>query len=195
MKNYFLSFIAIFVAMDVIGSIPLFLNMTEGIDQRTKTKITTQAVIAGFIVSIVFIFLGKFLFGAIGITIADFKAAGGLLLLIFAIQDLLFSSDERKKVSSSMGVVPIGIPLLVGPAVLTTLILSVDHYEYVPTFVSIASNLIIAWFGFRFSPYVVRLLGQDGSKGLAKVMSLLLAAIGVMMIRSGIEEIIKNAVK
>jgi len=177
--------------MDIIGLIPIFIGMTGGMEKRNVSRITMHAVTAGFIVSIAFIFLGKFLFKAIGITINDFRVAGGLLLLVFAVNDLLFSSEARKTPSASMGIVPIGIPLLVGPAVLTILLLSADNYGYINTISSLAANLAIAWIGFHFSDRIISVLGEGGSRGIAKVASLLLASIGVMMIRIGIEEMLK----
>jgi multiple antibiotic resistance protein len=192
MKDYFLSFVSIFVAMDVIGTLPIFMSMTEGLDRPRTRSLTIQAVAAGAGVAVTFIFVGKWLFQALGITIADFRVAGGLLLLVFAIHDLLFASDGRRQISASMGVVPIGIPLLVGPAVLTGLILSVNQYGYVPTLVSLGVNLGLAFGVFWFGHLLIRLLGEGGSKAVGKVASLLLAAIAVMMIRSGIQAMIEG---
>jgi multiple antibiotic resistance protein len=192
MKPYFLSFIAVFVAMDVIGTLPLFLSMTEGTDPRQRRSVVFQAVAAGAAVAVAFMFFGPWLFGVLGVTIADFRVAGGLLLLVFAIHDLLFARADQRQVTPSMGVVPIGIPLLVGPAVLTGLVLSVDHYGELPTLVSLAANLSIALVVFLFGPVLIRLLGEGGAKGIGKVASLLLAAIAVMMIRSGVEAMLKG---
>jgi len=187
MKPYFLSFVSIFVAMDVIGMLPIFISMTEGVEQAHRRKVLFQALIAGSGVALAFMFGGNWLFGALGVTIADFRVAGGLLLLVFAIHDLLFSPVGRKQVGPTMGVVPIGIPLLVGPAVLTGLLLSMDHYGTLPTVASLAVNMGLAFLVFYFGDFLIRLIGEGGAKGAGKVASLLLAAIAVMMIRSGIQ--------
>jgi multiple antibiotic resistance protein len=190
MKSYFLSFISLFVTMDVIGTLPIFINLTEGVERRRVRTVTIEAIAAGATVAILFMFGGKWLFRVLGVTIADFRVAGGLLLLVFAIHDLLFARADRKK-EATMGVVPIGIPLLVGPAVLTGLVLAVDTYGYLPTLVSLGLNLGIAFLVFYFGHYIIRVVGEGGSKGIGKVASLLLAAIAVMMIRSGVEAMIR----
>ena len=166
MKAYFLSFISLFVTMDVIGTLPIFMTLTEGVERRRLRNVTLQAIAAGLTVAILFMFAGKWLFDVLGITIADFRVAGGLLLLVFAIHDLLFARADRKK-EATMGVVPIGIPLLVGPAVLTGLLLGVDTYGYLPTLASLGANLGIAFLVFYYGHFLLRLLGDpDGSSSL-----------------------------
>ena len=193
LKGLFLSFVSIFVVMDVIGTLPIFVAMTEGTDSARRRSVTLQAIAAGAAVGVGFVLFGQWLFGVLGITIADFRVAGGLLLLVFAVHDLLFArADRRQDGMKSLGVVPIGIPLLVGPAVLTGLLLSVDQYGLWETLVALAANLAIAFVVFMFGPFLIRLLGDGGAKGIGKVASLLLAAIAVMMIRSGVEVMIKG---
>jgi len=191
MRPYFLSFVSLFVVMDVIGTLPIFLGMTEGLGQGQRRSLSAQAVAAGAIVSVVFIFAGRWLFSVLGITINDFRVAGGLLLLVFAVHDLLFAHASRRDPNPSLGVVPIGIPLLVGPAVLTGLLLSVDSFGLLPTLVALAANLAIAFLVFSLGPWIIRLVGDGGARGIGKVASLLLAAIAVMMVRSGIEGMLR----
>lgn len=192
MLELFHAFVVLFVAMDVVGTLPIFTALTEGVPPSTRRTIIFQAVSAGAIVGLLFTFGGERLFRVLGITIADFRVAGGLILLVFAVHDLLFSRAERRKAdASSLGVVPIGIPLLVGPAVLTSLLLLYDRYGVIPTVLSFAINLIIAAVVFFFGDKVVSLLGEGGARGVGKVASLLLAAIAVMMIRSGLQELFK----
>ncbi|MCR4321554.1 MAG: MarC family protein, partial [Candidatus Brocadiaceae bacterium] len=159
--------------------------LVDGIEKPQKTKIINQSVITALSVSIGFLAIGKVVFSVLGIEIYDFKIAGGLLLLVFAINDLLFSEKGKRTVTQTMGVVPLGIPLVVGPAVLTSIIVTVDTYGYIPTITSLAVNLVIVWIVFLKSNFIYRLMGEGGSKAFAKVASLLLAAIAVMMIRRG----------
>lgn len=183
--NFLLAFIPLFIAIDVVGILPIFMSLVDGIEKPQKTKIINQSVITALSVSIGFLALGKFVFSVLGIEIYDFKMAGGLLLLVFAINDLLFSEKGKRTVTPTMGVVPLGIPLVVGPAVLTSIIVTVDTYGYIPTVTSLAVNLIIVWVVFLKSNFIYRLMGEGGSKAFAKVASLLLAAIAVMMVRRG----------
>ncbi len=183
--NFLLAFIPLFIAIDVVGILPIFMSLVDGIEKPQKTKIVNQSVITALSVSIGFLALGKFVFSVLGIEIYDFKMAGGLLLLVFAINDLLFSEKGKRTVTPTMGVVPLGIPLVVGPAVLTSIIVTVDTYGYIPTVASLVVNLIIVWVVFLKSNFIYRLMGDGGSKAFAKVASLLLAAIAVMMLRRG----------
>ena len=189
-QNFPLAFIPLFVAIDVIGILPIFMSLVEGVEKPQKARFINQSVITALSVSIGFLAVGKFVFSILGIEIYDFKIAGGLLLLVFAINDLLFSEKSKKTITSTMGVVPLGIPLVVGPAVLTTIIVTVDTYGYIPTITSLAVNLFIVWIVFLKSNFIYRVMGEGGSKAFAKVASLLLAAIAVMMIRRGFMDIV-----
>ena len=189
--NFLLALIPVFVAMDAIAVLPIFLSMVEGMPPNDKKIIIKQSVITAFLISVCFLAVGKFIFSALGITVADFKIAGGVVLLVLAINDLLFPEKTRRFQGSSIGVVPLGMPLIVGPGVLTTIIILVDTYGYLPALFSILVNLFIVWLAFNKSDAIMKLLGENGAKGFSKVMSIFLAAIAVMMIRRGIFELIK----
>ncbi|HHT9110421.1 MAG TPA: MarC family protein [Candidatus Brocadiaceae bacterium] len=188
--NFLLAFIPLFVAIDVLGIIPIFMSLMEGVEKPQKKKFINQSVITALSVSIGFLAIGKFVFSVLGVEIYDFKMAGGLLLLVFAINDLLFGEKGKRTITATMGVVPLGIPLVVGPAVLTTIIVTVDTYGYIPTISSLVVNLIVVWIIFLKSHYIYRVMGEGGSKAFAKVAALLLAAIAVMMIRRGFMDMI-----
>jgi multiple antibiotic resistance protein len=130
---------------------------------------------------------GKSVFSLLGISVSDFQIAGGALLFIIAIVDLIFPEKTRTFPKETMGVVPIGIPLIVGPAVLTLLLIIVQAYGYFPTLLCLILNLLIVWIVFSQAHSIFRLLKEGGSKGIAKVSSLLLAAFAMMMIRMGIK--------
>ncbi|MBW2040158.1 MAG: MarC family protein [Deltaproteobacteria bacterium] len=193
-KVYLLAIIPIFVAMDAIGVLPIFISLTEGMERAERKRVVRDSILTGFVVSLGFLALGKFIFTVIGVTIPDFKVAGGIILLIIAIHDLLFPEKKRREAGGTVGIVPLGMPLIVGPAVLTTIIIAVDAYGYLPTIVSLIVNLAFAWWVFSRADLLVRLLGEGGSKGVAKVASLLLAAIAVMMIRIGIIDMIQGGI-
>ena len=184
--NYLLALIPIFVAIDVIGILPIFLSLTEGSEDATRMKIVRQSVITSFAVSLGFLAVGKFIFNVLGVSIADFKIAGGIILLIIATTDLLFPQKTGRLTDPTLGVVPLGMPIIVGPALLTTIVISVDLYDYLPTIFSLIVNLLLVWFAFSNSTYIIRLMGEGGAKAFGKIVSLFLAAIAVMMIRRGV---------
>jgi multiple antibiotic resistance protein len=113
--------------------------------------------------------------------------AGGGILFCIAIMDLLVPTDKKRRMpSEDLGVVPLGTPLIVGPAVLTTSLLLIDQYGLYPTLVAVLLNIIIAGVVFSCSGRIIRAIGKSGSRALSKVMALLLAAIAVKMVRMGV---------
>ncbi|MCX5680423.1 MAG: MarC family protein [Candidatus Omnitrophica bacterium] len=186
MRAFLLSFIPIFVAMDAIGVLPFFMGFTEHVKSRDKKKIVTQSIITAFLIGITFLFLGQWIFKILGVFVADFKIAGGIVLLAISLNDILHTEKGHKLSVETMGAVPIGTPLVTGPAVLTTIIILLDSYGIFITVSSFVVNLIITWIVFSYSDTISRFLGKAGSKAISKIASLLLAAIAVMMIRKGI---------
>lgn len=190
MKAFLLSFIPIFVAMDAIGVMPIYVGFTEHLKKRDKRKIITQSIITAFLVGIVFLFLGKWMFKILGILVADFKIAGGLVLLAIALRDILQREKGPRLPVDTMGAVPIGTPLVTGPAVLTTIVIMVDSYGLVLTVSSFVVNLMITWVVFLYADKISGFLGKAGSKAISKIAHLLLAAIAVMMMRKGLVDTI-----
>ncbi|MCU0453206.1 MAG: MarC family protein [Bacteroidetes bacterium] len=186
-----LSFIPLFVAIDVLGVVPIFLSLTDRLDRSQKRRLVTDATLAALGVSLAFLFFGRFLFNVMGITEDDFRVGGGIVLLVLAIVDLLFSHDQQRSPETSTGIVPIGVPLIIGPAALTTILILVDTYGVMVTVLSLLANLAIVWLVFRYSEVVVRVVGRGGSKAIAKVASLFMVAIAVMMIRVGLTNMMR----
>ncbi|RLA77206.1 MAG: MarC family protein, partial [Deltaproteobacteria bacterium] len=108
MKNFLLALIPIFVAMDAIGVLPIFLSLTEGMDPKERERVVKASVVTGFAVGVGFLLIGKFVFRVIGVTVSDFKVAGGLILLVLAIYDLIFPEKTRRSPGETVGVVPLG---------------------------------------------------------------------------------------
>ena len=185
-KDILLAFIPIFVAVDAIGVLPIYVSFTEGIKKKDKTKIIIQSMITAICLAVGFIFLGKAVFKLLNITVGDFMVAGGLVLLGIAVLDILNPGKRRRMPANSLGAMPLGTPLIVGPAVLTTSLILVNEYGAFVTLASVVINVLLAGLIFSSSQILIKVLGEAGSKALSKIMSLLLAAIAVTMIRKGI---------
>jgi len=188
-EPYILSFIPIFVAVDAIGNIPLFISLVEGKNQRQRIKIIEQSVITATVVAVLFMFIGKGILHILGITIYDFQIAGGILL--FAISAKLLLPGTSKSIfldshDKDVGVFPLGTPLITGPAVLTTILMMQDSFGILPTFISLLANMLIVWIILVKADTIMRIMGASGTRAFAKIMYILLAAIAVMMIRRGI---------
>ncbi|MBP7604134.1 MAG: MarC family protein [Spirochaetes bacterium] len=185
-KNLLLAFIPVFVAVDAIGTLPIYISLTEKMERDDKRRVLAESLLTALCLAVGFIFLGKLIFRFLGITVGDFMVAGGAVLFCIAILDILGSQSERKISQKQLGVVPLGTPLLAGPALLATSLLIIEEYGIVPTLISVTLNILIAGGIFSLSHLLNRLLGEAGSKALSKITSLFLAAIAVMIIRKGL---------
>jgi len=189
---FLLSFIPLFVAIDIIGTTPIFLGYIHDVSDKQRKKLIIEALLTAFIVANAFLIFGKLILVFLGITIDDFRIAGGIILLIISITDIMSSSEERRNPHTNVGIVPLGIPLIMGPAALTTIIILVDNFGYFPTILSLVLNFLIAGLILTNAKWLIKLIGEGGSKAFAKIASLFLAAIAVMMIRVGILGIISS---
>ena len=186
LKNIVLALIPIFVAVDAIGVMPIFVSLTEELGAKEKRRIIMQSMVTASTLAVCFIFIGKAVFRWLGITIGDFMVAGGAILFCIAITDILNPVKKRRIPSAELGAVPLGTPLIVGPAVLTTSLLIVTEYGVAATLISVIVNILLAGVIFLSSGYLIKILGEAGTKAVSKIVSLLLAAIAVMLIRKGL---------
>jgi multiple antibiotic resistance protein len=193
LEPYILAFIPIFVAVDAIGNIPLFVSLVEGTNKKQKRKIIIDSVKTATVMALLFMFVGKWVLRYIGITVPDFQIAGGLLLFVISTRLLLPGSSKSVLTSGNdkdLGVFPLGTPLITGPAVLTTTLMMVDRFGLVPTLISLIINMLIVWGTLNKADFIMHLLGPAGTRAFSKIMYILLAAIGVMMVRHGVTELI-----
>lgn len=188
-KNILLAFIPIFVAVDAVGVLPIFVALTEGVKKKEKSKIIFQSMITAMCLAVSFIFLGRAVFNLLGITIGDFMVAGGAILFYIAVADVMGPGKGSRYANQELGAVPLGTPLIVGPAVLTTSMIIIGEYGLAATLISVSVNILLAGLIFSLSGIIIKVLGKSGSRALSKVTNLLLAAIAVMLIRKGIIQI------
>ena len=189
LKNYFLAFVPIFVAVDALGMLPIFMSLTLRMNKEQRNKLVRQSTLTALLVAIAFLWVGKFVFLWLGISISDFLVAGGAILFIISIRDLLSFEKSSRVPPATMGVVPLAVPLIVGPAVLTTSLILLNAFGFYPTVFSIVCNILLCGVVLHFSGALLKVLGEVGSNTLSKIFNLLLASIGVMLIRRGVQEI------
>jgi multiple antibiotic resistance protein len=187
MATFWLCFIPLFVAVDAIGVLPFFMSLTEGLEREKLRPIIIQSTLTAMLVSVLFLIIGKFLLRSLNITVADFMIAGGSLLFAISLRDMLASEKKHNSTDyDSIGAVPLGVPLIVGPAVLTTTILLIDQYGSMITVAALVANVLIAGFVFTLSAPISKIIGKAGSKTVSKLSNIILASIAVMLIRRGI---------
>lgn len=190
-------FLSLFVAMNAIGVLPLFIGMTEGMSVSVRRSLVRRAIATAFAIALIIVLAGRVLFDTLGITVNDLRIGGGIILLVLSITDLLFSNLTRKTQGNGdtsvedLGVVPLGTPLTVGPAAITTILVLQEGYGYLPTLTALIANLTFSFTLFYFGPSVIGYVGAGASRAMGKVASLFLAAISIAMIRTGIVGIIE----
>ena len=189
MSKFYLAFVPIFVAVDALGIIPVYLSLTEGLSPKQRSRVLQNSVLTALFVALTFLFVGKMIFVLLGVTISDFLVAGGAVLFIISIRDLLVVNKSARALGEVVGVVPLAVPLIVGPAVLATSLILVDSLGTGPAVFSIIANILLCGIILHFSDRLSSLLGAVGSQTLSKISSLLLAAIGVMLMRRGFFEL------
>jgi multiple antibiotic resistance protein len=185
-ETFFLAFIPIFVAVDAIGVLPIFISFTTEYTRKEKTRIILQSIITALIIAVLFLLLGNLIFQFLGISVGDFMIAGGAVLFCIGIIEIVSPKKQQRMPGTDFGAVPLGTPLIAGPAVLTTSLIISNQHGVVVTLISLAINIGLTGVIFFFSDFLIKLIGDTGAKAMSKVTSLLLAAIAVMMVRKGI---------
>ena len=189
LRDFGLTFVPLFVAMDSISTVPILLSLTHELTDKKRKSVIRSALVTALGLGLVFIVVGKGIFLFLGITVNDFLVAGGLILFLLAAKELVVGKMFEAQATAGedvIAVVPLATPLVVGPAVLTTLLILTDQYNIFMVTFSFIVNLLISWLLFAQANRLVKVLGQGGVLALSKVFALLLAAIAVSMIHRGI---------
>jgi len=184
-QKFLLAFIPVFVAIDPIGLVAIFMGLGTNASHEHRRHQALLGLLTGLLIAIGFIFLGKAIFAALGITVADFQVAGGLILLALAVRELVGYGRADRDTDNEFGVVPLGMPLIAGPALLTALLILIDSVGVVYTLLSLIVNLAIVAVALCNAERFARLMGKQGLRGISKIIALLLAAIAISLIRRG----------
>jgi multiple antibiotic resistance protein len=187
MPAFWSAFLPLFVAVDIVGVLPVYLGFVAAVDERARRRIVVDATLTAAAVGGGFLFLGDAILSVVGVSVGDFQVAGGLLLLVLALYDLLHPELPLRQPGVHLGVVPLGTPLIAGPAVLTTLLTLARTQGYLLALLAFGVNLVLVWMVLRWASLIVRVIGEAGARAVAKVFALLLAAIGVTLVRRGME--------
>jgi multiple antibiotic resistance protein len=145
------------------------------------------ALVTATLVGLIFLFFGKFILDVMGISQGAFTIAGGLILLIFSLRYLTLGRWMDIIKEEMIAVVPIGTPLIVGPATITTLLLLATQYKLYIILIALAVNLILSWIAFMTASRISGFLGKGGLKAVSQIFNLLLVAIAVSMIIRGLD--------
>lgn len=194
LQDFTLVFLPLLVAMDPLAILPFLVPFLSSLPPSRRVRVINIASVTGLAIGLLFLGLGRAIFVALGITVSDFVIAGGLVLLIISLKELVSSTGAQALPAPNelIAVVPIGTPLLVGPATISLLIVLSGLFSVWLVVVAFLVNILIAWVVFTQAHHISRFLGQGGLQAFSKVAYLLLAAIAVQLIRGGLTEILQG---
>lgn len=190
MEKLLEAFITLFVIMDPAGNLPIFISLTKGMPISEIKRNARQSVLVAGALLFAFLFLGLELFEFFNININSFQIAGGIILLILGIIYALGMSNKLVKGEGNDLSIPIGVPLLTGPGVITTTIILVKEHGIYITFIAASLTLLASWIILANAPRIYRLLGGHWTKIISRVMGIILAAIAVEFITKGVLNIL-----
>jgi len=184
--------------MDPPGTIPLFLSLTSGRSSAMRKRLAAQAVTVAFVVIVVFALFGQTILNYLGITLPALQAAGGLLLLLVALELLTGQADEPTETANvNVALVPLGTPLLAGPGAIVATIVFVqrvdDVWEGVAVALGIVAVHIVLWLFMRYSVVIIRVIKESGVILITRIAGLLLSAIAVQLIADAVTAFVQEA--
>jgi multiple antibiotic resistance protein len=184
--SFILTFVPLFVVIDAIGTLPFVISLSEEMSNKERNVMIRNAILTATIVGFGFLFLGQLILRLMQISVGSFAIGGGIILLVLSVTSMISRKSERVIKDKLVGIVPIGTPLTVGPATLTTLLLLVTQFPVYWVAISFAINVLIVWLVFATSSFIMRVLGRGGTLAISKVFNLFLAAIAVNMCIRGL---------
>lgn len=188
------TFMTLLVIQDPLGAIPIFLSLTSRQTSAERAASARQATVVSFGVILLFAVFGRYILKFLGISVPALQVAGGLLLLLVALELLTDRADESPDpdaVTSNAALVPLGTPLLAGPGAIVAAMVAVDAIGggvagWVSVTAAIIGTHLVVWIALRFSLGLNRMLGTSGIRILTRIMGLLLAAIAVQIMADGV---------
>ena len=191
-------FVTLFVIMDPPGTIPLFLSLTGGRTDEMRRRLAWQAVLVAFFVITVFALFGQSILNYLGITLPAMQAAGGLLLLLVALELLTGKADEPTQTTNvNVAMVPLGTPLLAGPGAIVATIVFVRGVDDMGEGLAIAAGIVavhvVLWLFMRFSVGIIRVIRDSGVTLITRIAGLLLSAIAVQLVADAVTAFIAEA--
>jgi multiple antibiotic resistance protein len=186
---------AFFAIMNPIANIPIFVKLTEGLDEKKKKEVSKTANIVAFIIVLAFILIGKYIFQIFGLTIPAFKVFGGILIFFIGFEMLQSKKnhiqiEEKAAYDEGITISPLAIPILAGPGTIVTAMNFVVKANYFYVFITIlifALIVLLTYWAFIYSSYFVKLIGQKNFVIIGKIMGLILGVLGANMLIQGIK--------
>lgn len=189
------SFAMLIIILDPFLGMITFLALTRKMSERERAEQAFLAVFVAFALLVIFLFGGQALFALLGISFSSFMVAGGVILLLLGIEDILGLQFSKREANTKAIAVVIGTPLLCGPGAITSIIVLAQRYGYFVPFIALVSALVVTWILLLFAQKVAALLGERIVEVLSRVLGLLLSAIAVEFVKEGILAMIAEVAK
>lgn len=191
------AFLAFFAILNPIGNVPIFSEMTDELDKQTRFHVFNVAILTGFFTLLTMSLSGKWIMEKVfQIDISEFRIAGGILLLIIAIRyivfppkehELDFSTGDKRSRAMEAAVIPMAVPLLVGPGSIVTGIIILDRDGVFITISTMIAVFALSWVLFQLSHHISLMLGKIGRMVIGRILWIFIAAIGVHFLISGLQ--------
>jgi multiple antibiotic resistance protein len=185
-SDFTLAFVPLFIAIDALSLPPIIITLSEGLTVRERRKVVHTANLTALLVGLAFLFFGQLILTLMGISVGAFAIAGGTILLVQSIRNMTVGRMMDADKEEMIGIVPIGTPLLAGPATITTLLLLTSQVALPVVLGAFVANVVLAWIICLTSYRILKVMGQGGLRAVSRVFSLLLASIAVSMVLKGL---------
>ncbi len=201
------TFVTLFVVIDPVGLMPMYLSLTPNASARERVAVAWRSIVTAFLVLLIFALLGKSALAALGISLPAFRIAGGLLLFLIAVEMLFEKRTERRQrnaaaaeedhapaaLDDDVAYFPLGIPLIAGPGAITTMILlnsrHTGDYATQATIIAVmAGVLLLTLFLFLLSTRLEKLAGETFTKIVTRILGIILGALAVEFVLTGLAE-------
>lgn len=191
----FTVFMAFFAIMNPLVNIPIFVQLTEGLDEKKKKEISKTANIVAFIIVVAFIFIGKYIFQVFGLTIPAFKIFGGVLIFFIGFEMLQSKKSSIHQhnepvYDESITISPLAIPILAGPGTIVTamnFVVKANFFHILITSLIFGLIVFLTYLAFNYSSYIIKIVGKKNFLIIGKIMGLILGVLGVNMLIQGIK--------
>lgn len=189
------SFLLLILILDPLLGAVVFVTLTKGMSHKERSSQALLAVLVAFVLLVIFLFSGRHLFSLLGVSFSSFMVAGGMILLLLGVEEILGLEFSRKRTDTKAAAIVIGTPLLCGPGAITSVIILEERYGYLVPFLAVVLSLFVTWFILYFADRLAQFLGEKIIEILSRVMGLILAAIAVEYIKEGILQMVSEVLK
>ncbi len=198
-STVFINALTLIAVLNPFGNVPLFIGMTEGMEREIRNKLFKMIAITGFFITWIFSLFGEFLMtNFYRINMNELKMAGGLILILMAIKNLIFSQNKRKRTENSLSpeeqikqaVIPMAFPMMVGPGSLTTALIGRSEHGLLSNSFSILMAFILIYLVLMIGNYLERIFGKLVLYILSKVMQIFIMSIGFRIFFDGLSHVL-----